>query len=229
MKVNREVGRQVFDESLDISLWKRKRDSKCEDGPEARKSVVCIGEVLYRVTEESLMVRLDTNMQEACLQISKDFKRYLCGVLDTHAIPQAQRPPLDVNVDEFENDGFIVNDLDDEEEDMPDIDDEKQKKKRKKRQKERRRVLLQLLENIIVDKAARCFKLIVRAEDPTMQTVVDEDEPKKEVTPKPPPIEPKREELRRDQAPDQCENALKKLGVIKVSVEDTALTAQVNL
>ncbi|GJW67517.1 hypothetical protein Tco_0121941 [Tanacetum coccineum] len=155
--------------------------------------------------------------------------RYLCGVLDTPAIPQAQRPPLVVNVDEFENDGFIVNDLDDDEEDMPNIDDEKQKMRRKKRQKERRRVLLQLLENIIVDKAARCFKLIVRAEETTMQTVAAEAEPKKEVAPKPPPIEPKREELRRDQAPNQCENALNKLGVIKVSAENTAFIAHVNL
>nr|GEY29792.1 hypothetical protein [Tanacetum cinerariifolium]GEY30959.1 hypothetical protein [Tanacetum cinerariifolium] len=68
---------------------------------------------------------------------------------------------------EFENDGFIVNDLDDEEEDMLDIDDEKQTKRRKK-----------------------------RAEEPTMQAVADEAEPKKEVAPKPPPIKPKREELR---------------------------------
>ncbi|GJT30091.1 putative alpha/beta hydrolases superfamily protein [Tanacetum coccineum] len=37
------------------------------------------GEVLYRVTEESLMDRLDTNMHEACLQIDKD-----CKVLTVH-------------------------------------------------------------------------------------------------------------------------------------------------
>ncbi|PWA81711.1 alpha/beta-Hydrolases superfamily protein [Artemisia annua] len=37
------------------------------------------GEILYRVTEESLMDRLDTNMQEACLQIDKD-----CKVLTVH-------------------------------------------------------------------------------------------------------------------------------------------------
>ncbi|GJS42408.1 putative ion channel protein castor [Tanacetum coccineum] len=34
---------------------------------------------------------------------------------------------------EFENDGFIINDLNDDEEGKPDIDDEKQKKRRKKR------------------------------------------------------------------------------------------------
>ncbi|GKC60835.1 hypothetical protein Tco_1088433 [Tanacetum coccineum] len=104
----------------------------------------------------------------------KEDRRYLCSVLDTPAIPQAQRPPLDVNVDEFDNDGFIVNDLDNDEEDRPDIDDEKQKKRRKKGQKERRR-----LENIIFDKAARCFKLIVRAEEPTIQAAAAEAEPKK--------------------------------------------------
>ncbi|GKA63451.1 probable serine/threonine-protein phosphatase 2A regulatory subunit B'' subunit TON2 [Tanacetum coccineum] len=38
-------------------------------------------------------------------------------------------------VDEFENDGFIINDLNDDEEGKPDIDDEKQKKRRKKRSK----------------------------------------------------------------------------------------------
>ncbi|XP_076922146.1 uncharacterized protein LOC143583828 [Bidens hawaiensis] len=37
------------------------------------------GEVLYRVTEESLMDRLNTNMHEACLQIDKD-----CKVLTVH-------------------------------------------------------------------------------------------------------------------------------------------------
>ncbi|KAL4589505.1 hypothetical protein LXL04_002412 [Taraxacum kok-saghyz] len=37
------------------------------------------GEVLYRVTEESLMDRLNTNMHEACLQINKD-----CRVLTVH-------------------------------------------------------------------------------------------------------------------------------------------------
>ncbi|PWA72472.1 alpha/beta-Hydrolases superfamily protein [Artemisia annua] len=37
------------------------------------------GEILYHVTEESLMDRLDTNMQEACLQIDKD-----CKVLTVH-------------------------------------------------------------------------------------------------------------------------------------------------
>nr|XP_043623604.1 uncharacterized protein LOC122595325 [Erigeron canadensis] len=37
------------------------------------------GEILYRVTEESLMDRLDTNMHEACLQIDKD-----CKVLTVH-------------------------------------------------------------------------------------------------------------------------------------------------
>ncbi|CAI9286086.1 unnamed protein product [Lactuca saligna] len=37
------------------------------------------GEVLYRVTEESLMDRLNTNMHEACLQIDKD-----CRVLTIH-------------------------------------------------------------------------------------------------------------------------------------------------
>ncbi|KAL8243052.1 hypothetical protein R6Q59_013354 [Mikania micrantha] len=37
------------------------------------------GEVLYRVTEESLMGRLNTNMHEACLQIDKD-----CNVLTVH-------------------------------------------------------------------------------------------------------------------------------------------------
>ncbi|KAJ0864744.1 putative feruloyl esterase [Helianthus annuus] len=37
------------------------------------------GEVLYRVTEESLMDRLNTNMHEACLQIDKD-----CKVLTIH-------------------------------------------------------------------------------------------------------------------------------------------------
>ncbi|GJV12048.1 ion channel CASTOR-like protein isoform X2 [Tanacetum coccineum] len=36
---------------------------------------------------------------------------------------------------EFENDGFIINDLNDDEEGKPDIDDEKQKKRRKKRSK----------------------------------------------------------------------------------------------
>ncbi|KAJ0724024.1 putative feruloyl esterase [Helianthus annuus] len=39
----------------------------------------CVGEVLYRVTEESLMDRLNTNMHEACLQIDKD-----CKVLTVH-------------------------------------------------------------------------------------------------------------------------------------------------
>ncbi|GJU67336.1 hypothetical protein Tco_1253595 [Tanacetum coccineum] len=52
------------------------------------------------------------------------------------------------------------------------------------------------LENIIVDKAARCFKLIVRAEEPTTPPAAAEAGPKKEVTPKPPPIGPKREERR---------------------------------
>ncbi|GJS54098.1 hypothetical protein Tco_0627460 [Tanacetum coccineum] len=51
------------------------------------------------------------------------------------------------------------------------------------------------LENIIVDKAARCFKLIVRAEEPTTPPATAEAGPKKEVAPKPPPIGPKREEL----------------------------------
>ncbi|KAK1413854.1 hypothetical protein QVD17_29590 [Tagetes erecta] len=37
------------------------------------------GEVLYRVTEESLMDRLNTNMHQACLQIDKD-----CKVLTIH-------------------------------------------------------------------------------------------------------------------------------------------------
>ncbi|KAJ0491260.1 putative feruloyl esterase [Helianthus annuus] len=37
------------------------------------------GEVLYRVTEESLMDRLNTNMHEACLQIDKD-----CKILTVH-------------------------------------------------------------------------------------------------------------------------------------------------
>ncbi|XP_071720693.1 uncharacterized protein [Rutidosis leptorrhynchoides] len=37
------------------------------------------GEVVYRVTEESLMDRLNTNMHEACLQIDKD-----CKVLTVH-------------------------------------------------------------------------------------------------------------------------------------------------
>ncbi|GKC84138.1 hypothetical protein Tco_1139855, partial [Tanacetum coccineum] len=92
---------------------------------------------------------------------------------------------------EFENDGFIVNDLEDDEEVRPDIDDENQKKRRKKS-------LLQLLwlENIIVDKAPRCFKLIVRAEELTTPPAAAKDEPKKEVPPKPPSIGPKRDELR---------------------------------
>nr|GEY76799.1 hypothetical protein [Tanacetum cinerariifolium] len=51
------------------------------------------------------------------------------------------------------------------------------------------------LENIIVDKATRCFKLIVRAEEPTTPPTAAEAEPKKEVAPKPPPIGPKRDEL----------------------------------
>ncbi|GJU99477.1 hypothetical protein Tco_1328748 [Tanacetum coccineum] len=79
-----------------------------------------------------------------------------------HMVAASKVPML--KPDEFDNDGFIVNDLDNDEEDRPDIDDEKQKKRRKKRS---------------------------------------------------------------DQAPDQCENALNKLGVIKVSAEDTALTAQI--
>ncbi|PWA34755.1 alpha/beta-Hydrolases superfamily protein [Artemisia annua] len=37
------------------------------------------GEFLYRVTEDSLMERLNTNMHEACLQIGKD-----CSVLTVH-------------------------------------------------------------------------------------------------------------------------------------------------
>ncbi|GKB69995.1 putative alpha/beta hydrolases superfamily protein [Tanacetum coccineum] len=37
------------------------------------------GEFLYRVTEDSLMERLNTNMYEACLQIDKD-----CRVLTIH-------------------------------------------------------------------------------------------------------------------------------------------------
>nr|GEX76312.1 putative reverse transcriptase domain-containing protein [Tanacetum cinerariifolium] len=69
--------------------------------------------------------------------------------------------------DEFKNDGFIVNDLEDDEEVRPDIDDEKQKKRRKK-----------------------------RAEEPTTPPAAAEAEPKKEVAPKPPPIGPKRDDLR---------------------------------
>ncbi|GJV76344.1 hypothetical protein Tco_1507928 [Tanacetum coccineum] len=105
--------------------------------------------------------------------------RYLCGVLDTPAIPQAQRPPLNVNVDEFENDGFIVNDL------MTMKRTCQISMMRSKRREGRR-----------VDKAARCFKLIVRAKEPVIQAPAAEAEPKKEVAPKPPPIKPKREELR---------------------------------
>nr|GEW54836.1 hypothetical protein [Tanacetum cinerariifolium] len=108
--------------------------------------------------------------------------------------------PLRVMVYEFENDGFIVNDLEDDEEVRPHIDDEKQKKRMKKRsvksgKKKRKRKQL-WLENIIVDKAARCFKLIVRAEEPTTPPAAAEAEPKKKVAPKPPPIGPKRDELR---------------------------------
>ncbi|KAJ0487938.1 putative feruloyl esterase [Helianthus annuus] len=40
---------------------------------------VCVGEVLYCVTEESLMDRLNTNMHEACQQIDED-----CKVLTIH-------------------------------------------------------------------------------------------------------------------------------------------------
>nr|GEV90446.1 hypothetical protein [Tanacetum cinerariifolium] len=70
-------------------------------------------------------------------------------------------------LDAFENDGFIMNSLEDDEEDMLDIDDEKQKKKREK-----------------------------MAEEPTKPPAAAEAGPKKEVAPKPPLIGPKKEELR---------------------------------
>nr|GEV97183.1 hypothetical protein [Tanacetum cinerariifolium] len=85
---------------------------------------------------------------------------FLSKVLQMALIPLVRR---------FENDGFIVNDLDNDEEDRPNIDDEKQKKKKKKRS--------------------------------TIQAPAAEVEPKKEVAPKPPPIKPKREELRRSYFP----------------------------
>ncbi|KAL9250645.1 hypothetical protein AKJ16_DCAP00958 [Drosera capensis] len=70
-------GRYKLDRGIEERLGQKFLERIKQDGYIDVKNKA--GEVLYRVTEESLMERLNTNMHEACLSIDKD-----CRVLTVH-------------------------------------------------------------------------------------------------------------------------------------------------